>query len=149
MALNYNLTESAINSKNGVQLVYVLDCIKNSNYATDENKVFVNDFETIKFFFDCFNKEFNYRNNIKRFPNLQERIKEYLQGLPSCFTCAFYNCDIIDKGVKFGVLTGSDERKNEKFINNWFNVLAYRILQTADKVNFVYFPYTFVQLKTK
>ena len=131
-----NLSDSAVNGRNGKQLVYVLDCIENSTRAQDENQTFETDCEVIKFFFDCFESEYNYKQNKQRFPNLQERIKNWIAGLPSCFCCDYESYNIIQRGVEFGVLTGTDEKKNEKFVNGWFNVLACRIIQVAVKVGY-------------
>ena len=80
---NLNISDRAKNGRNGIQLVYVLDCIRNSSRATDEGKEFANDSEVLKFFFDIFDEEFNGSYNKKYYPNLQDRISHYLQGLPS------------------------------------------------------------------
>ena len=131
---NLNISERARNGRNGVQLVYVLDCIRNSSRATDEGREFANDFEVLKFFFDTFNEEFNDQYNKRRYPNLQNRIGEYLQGLPSCMDVDYWNDEIIKLGLIWGVLDQSEGRKAEKFVNNWFNVLGLRICQAAQKV---------------
>lgn len=137
---NFNLSNSAVNGLNGVQLVYVLDCIKNSTRAKDENRTFANDLEAITFFFECFEKEYNHEYNKKMCPNLQRRIKEWIAGLPSCFNCYYSNYDIINCGIKWGKLSGFDgfanERKNETFVNGWFSILALRAIQTALKLGY-------------
>ena len=131
---NLNISERAKNGRNGVQLVYVLDCIRNSSRATDEGMEFANDYEVLKFFFDTFNEEFNDQYNKRRYPNLQNRIGEYLQGLPSCMAVEYWNDEIIKLGLIWGVLDQPEGRKAEKFCNNWFNVLGLRICQAAQKV---------------
>ena len=133
---NFNLSNSAVNGLNGVQLVYVLDCIKNSTRAKDENRTFANDLEAVTFFFDCFEREFNHENNKKMYKNLQQRIKEWIAGLPSCFNCYYSNYDIINCGIKWGKLSGDNERKEENFVNGWFSVLALRVIQTALKLGY-------------
>lgn len=129
-----NLSERAKNGRNGVQLVYVLDCIKNSSMATDEGKEFANDFEAIKFFFDTFNKEFNYQYNKRLYPNMAERIGQYLRGLPSCCNIDYWDDEIIKLGISWGVLTSADDKKAEKFVSNFFTVCGERILKAAQKV---------------
>lgn len=129
-----NLSERAKNGRNGVQLVYVLDCIKNSSRATDEGKEFTNDFEALKFFFDTFNEEFNYQYNKRLYPNMADRIGQYLQGLPSCCNIDYWNDEIIKLGISWGVLTSADDKKAEKFASNFFTMCGVRILQAAKKV---------------
>lgn len=131
---NLNISERARNGRNGVQLVYVLDCIKNSSRATDEGKEFANDFEVLNFFFENFNAEFNYQYNKRRYPNMAERIGQYLQGLPSCCGVDFQDDVIIKLGVLWGVLSSVDDRKAGKFASNFFRVCGLRILQDAQKV---------------
>ena len=129
-----NLTERAKNGRNGVQLVYVIDCIKDSSRAADENKKFNTDAEALQFFFDNFNEEFNYQYNKRMFPNLAERIGEYLRGLPSCCNIDYTDYNILLLGVKWGVLSSTDDKKACKFLENFFSVCGVRILQAAQKV---------------
>ena len=131
---NLNISERAKNGRNGVQLVYVLDCIRNSSRATDEGKEFANDFEALKFFFDNFNEEFNDQYNKRLYPNMAERIGQYLQGLPSCCNIDYWNDEIIKLGVSWGVLDQTEGWKAEKFVSNFFCKCGFRILQAAQKV---------------
>lgn len=143
MVKNVNLTERAKNGRNGAQLVYVIDCIKESSRATDEGKEFDTDAEALQFFFDCFEQEFNYQYNKRRFPNLAERIGEWLRGLPSCCNIAYDNYSILMLGIKWGVLSSTEDKKADKFIENFFNGCSYRILQAAQKVGINPFKYSF------
>ena len=129
-----NISERARNGRNGAQLVYVLDCIKNSSRATDEGITFANDYEALKFFFDCFDGEFNYQYNKRRFPNLSERIGDYLRGLPSCCSVAYWNDEILKLGFSWGVLDSVEGRKAEKFLENYWMFLGLRLCQAAQKV---------------
>lgn len=135
MTTKLNLTDRAKNGRNGVQLVYVLDCIRNSSRATDENRVFNNDREALEFFFAAFNDEFNDRYNKRLFPSLSVRIGEYLRGLPSCINVDYRNEDILKLGLMWGVIDSTEGRKAEKFLNNFFPVLGCRICQAAQKVD--------------
>lgn len=134
MATKANLTERAKSGRNGVQLVYIIDCIKESSRAADEGKEFNTDAEALQFFFDNFNEEFNSRYNKRMFPNLQERIGEYLKGLPSCCNIDHTDYNILLLGVKWGVLSSTDDKKAGKFLNNFFAVCGLRILQAAQKL---------------
>lgn len=138
----FNLTERAKNGRNGVQLVYVLDCIKNSTRAYDEGKTFATDADALTFFFECFNSEFNYTYNKRRFPCLSERIGDYLRGLPSCCNIDFWNDEILKLGLVWGVLDSTEGRKAEKFTENFFDVCGLRICQAAQKVGLN--PYQYI-----
>lgn len=116
------------NYKNlGVQFGYILDCIYNEN---NEN---MSDKEAINFFFKCFNDEYNYDYNKRLYPNLQKRISEYIQGLPNCFGIAFTHYDIEQIGKSWGYCT--TPAKTANFVNNWFSVIAFRLIQLKEKLN--------------
>lgn len=111
----------------GVQFAYILDCIYNEN---NEN---MSDKEAINYFFDCFNKEYNDTCYKRLYPNLQERVKEYICGLPSCFGVAYCNDDIINIGKSWGYC--KTEKQQRDFLNNWVSVIAWRLIQLKDKLN--------------
>lgn len=113
--------------KVGVQFAYVLDCIYN-----DENEN-MNDKEAINYFFECFNKEYNDIYYKRLYPNLQERIKEYIKGLPTCFGVAFCDDTIINIGKSWGYC--KTEKQQCDFLGNWFSVIAFRLIQLKDKLN--------------
>lgn len=136
-----NISERARNGRNGVQLVYILDCIRESSRATDEGMTFETDFDALKFFFDCFNQEFNHTYNKRLFPCLSDRIGAYLRGLPSCCNIDYWNDSILKLGLMWGVIDSMEGRKAEKFVNNFFEVCGLRICQAAQKVGLN--PYQF------
>lgn len=111
----------------GVQFAYVLDCIYN------DEKDNMTDKEAINYFFECFNKEYNNNYNKRLYPNLQERISQYIQGLPTCISIAFTDYDIINIGKSWGYCT--TPAKTANFVNNWFSVIAWRLIQLKDKLN--------------
>lgn len=116
------------NYKNvGVQFAYVLDCIYN-----DEN-LEMSDKEAINYFFDCFDKECNDAYYRRLYPNLQERVKEYIKGLPSCFGVDYCTDNIINIGKSWGYCR--TERQIVDFQNNWFSVIAWRLIQLKEKLN--------------
>ena len=136
-----NLTEKAKNGRNGVQMVYVIDCIKESSRTADEGKEFKTDAEALQFFFDCFEQEFNFQYNKRQWPNLAERIGEYLKGLPSCCNIDYTDYSILLLGVKWGVLSSTDDKKANKFLENFFSVCGVRILQAARKLGIDTYKY--------
>lgn len=131
-----NISERAKNGRNGKQLVYVLDCIRNSASAFDNNVTFENDKEVIAFFFEKFEDGFNHAYNKRLYPNLQVRIGHYLQGLPSCCSVEYFDNEILRLGLAWGVLDSTEGRKAEKFVENYWDYLGLRIIQIAHKVDF-------------
>lgn len=111
----------------GVQFAYVLDCIYN------DEKENMSDKEAINYFFECFNKEYNDIYYKRLYPNLQERIKEYIKGLPTCFGVAFCDDTIINIGKSWGYC--KTEKQQCVFLDNWFSVIAWRLIQLKDKLN--------------
>lgn len=111
----------------GVQFAYVLDCIYN------DEKDNMSDKEAINYFFECFNKEYNNNYNKRLYPNLQERISQYIQGLPTCISIAFTDYDIINIGKSWGYCT--TPAKTANFVNNWFDTIAFRLIQLKEKLN--------------
>lgn len=130
MEKKVNLTERFKNSKTGVQCVYILDCIKNSSCVNDENIEIMSDKEALELFVKYFKEEFNYSYNKKRYPILQNRIEQYLRGLPSVCNVAYSDYNIEQIGKSWGYC--GTERKAAEFVNNWWSVLAFRIVQLAD-----------------
>lgn len=115
------------NKNVGVQFAYILDCIYN------DEKDNMSDKEAINYFFESFNKEYNNNYNKRLYPNLQERISQYIQGLPTCISIAFTDYDIINIGKSWGYCT--TPAKTANFVNNWFAVFAFRLIQLKEKLN--------------
>ena len=111
----------------GVQFAYVLDCIYN------DEKLDMSDKEAINYFFDCFDREYNDAYYKRLCPNLQERVKEYIKGLPSCFGVAYCIDTIINIGKSWGYC--KTEKQTSNFVNNWFDVIAFRLIQLKEKLN--------------
>lgn len=113
---------------NGKQFAYVLDAINVTDF--DGNELQATDKERVKYFFEMFESEFNYEYNRRRYPNLQNRISEYIKGLPSCINIAFENYKIAEIGKTWGYC--KNERKEAEFIDNWFSVIAFRLIQLKE-----------------
>lgn len=113
----------------GVQYAYILDAIH-----TD--KLFeypLSDMGKIVYFFETFNKEYNYDYNKLCYPNLQDRVAEYIKGLPSCIGIAFSDYDIEQIGKSWGCC--KTDKQTAKFVNGWFDAIAYRLIQLANYYN--------------
>lgn len=84
-------------------------------------------------FFDSFNEEYNNACNQRLYPDLQERVKEYIKGLPSCFSIDYSDYNIEQAGKSWGYCQTGKQREN--FINNWFSVIAFGLIQLKEKLN--------------
>ena len=93
-----------------------------TNYYDYESKT---DKDKVQFVLNCFDKEYNFFNNKKRYPNLVTRFSEWLQGLPGVFEVPFYYDQILQIGLRFGLINpGRTEDEEETFLNNWFELCA-------------------------
>lgn len=111
---------------NGVQYGYVLDCIQSDEVELTTDK------ERIEYFFRMFGVEGDCENKRRLCPNEQERIAQYLRGLPSCCGIAYANYDIVQIGKSWGYILDTERKENE-FCERWFNVMALRLMQIRDK----------------
>ena len=116
MDKNVNLTERFKKSRIGVQCVYILDCIKDSSYVNDEEIEIGSDKEAVALVVNKFMETANYEYNKKRFPNLQDRIEDWLRGLPSVCSVEYKNYNIEQIGISWGYC--GTEKKAAEFVEN-------------------------------
>lgn len=113
--------------KVGVQFAYILDCIH-----SDEVKL-TTDKERIEYFFRMFSMEGDCDYKRRVYPNEQERIAQYLQGLPSCCGVAYTYHDITALGESWGYDLDTERKANE-FCERWWSVIALRLMQIRDRI---------------
>jgi hypothetical protein len=130
MDKNVNLTEGFKERGIGVQCAYILDCIKDSSYVHDEEIEIGSDKEAVALVVNKFMETANYEDNKKRFPNLQDRIEDWLRGLPPVCSLEYKYYNIEQIGISWGYC-GTEKRAAE-FVEKWWSVLAFRIIQLAD-----------------
>jgi len=80
----------------------------------------------------CFNSEYNYQNNKKRYPNLQNRICNYLQGLPYGFGFG-YKYQILEFAATLHKIEKIPENKENIIINNFYNHCAFMLMKLGSK----------------
>ena len=112
--------------RTGQQWAYLLDAIYNPETGED----FASDADAVRFAWGCFCDEFNFEANRRRYPNISERVGQWLQGLPSCVGIAYTYADIIEIGRGWGYC--QTERKAAKFCEDWFRVMGWRLVQLAE-----------------
>lgn len=107
----------------GAMFAYILDSVYYDVIDTES----MTDKEKIGFLIDTFFEEkCKYDRSGMRTIDL---LREWLQGLPSAISVAFYYSDIAATGKSMGYC--KDARSEARFINNWWGMLAYYILRLA------------------
>ena len=122
------MNDLRLNKRYGVQFEYLFDCIDTEQIGEDAT-----DKEKINFVFKTFEDEYGNPYNKRIYPNECERLAQYLRGLPSCVNVAFVNYDIIQIGKSWGLCKTSKAEAN--FVENWFDVCAFRLIQMRDVLN--------------
>ena len=105
---------------------YIRECITLPNTNTTKQKVVQ--------LLHHFDVECNFENNKKRMPNLQDRVKNWLQGSPSAISLPFYYVDMIADATRLHKAKALTEKEKEKVCDNFNNHLAYHILKYAEEL---------------
>lgn len=115
---------------------YIESCIMDNESIFQSYEVTTESLtDRVKFVLDCFNSEYNYINNKKRYPNLSNRIGDWFMGLPSVINIDFENYKIIEIGKQMGVLSqDATEKQEDKFLESWFTYNAHYLLKLAKKL---------------
>lgn len=105
---------------------YILSCIDSSDHYPLEPKT---DKDKVRFVVDCFvNEKWSWQK--KQNINLQNAFTEYLQGLPTCLTLAFYNSDIIKLAEEVnGEVYG--EKQADKILENYWLFMTAKFFKLA------------------
>jgi hypothetical protein len=110
-------------------IIFLLDSIEieeNEN-ATDKEK--------INYFFDCYDREFNHDYNKRYYPNEQERLKNYLQGLPSFINIPYYDWDILELYKELNGIKTLSSKKEESVLKYYWDKIAFTLIQLKRKYN--------------
>ena len=108
---------------------YILDSIDSEGYDIKTETPT----EKLDFLFDCFEVEFNYKNNQLRYPNFQDRFANWLQGLPSVINLPYQEYEILQLSkILFEVYTLTKKQK-ETIINNYWSFMAFQIIKLKNK----------------
>ena len=108
---------------------YILDSIDSEGYDIKTETPT----EKLEFLFDCFEVEFNYKNNQLRYPNFQDRFANWLQGLPSVINLPYQEYEILQLSkILFEVYTLTEKQK-KTIINNYWSFMAFQIIKLKNK----------------
>tara|TARA_R100001443_G_scaffold18806_6_gene30031 strand:+ start:5089 stop:5460 length:372 start_codon:yes stop_codon:yes gene_type:complete len=108
---------------------YILDSINSEGYDIKTETPT----EKIQFLFDCFEVEFNYKNNQLRYPNLQDRFANWLQGLPPAIDLPYQNYKILQLSKILLEVYTLTEKQEETIIKNYWSFMAYHIIKLKNK----------------
>ena len=79
---------------------------------------------------EAFNSEYNYPDNKRRYPSLQNRFAEWLMGLPNALNVEYRNFAILELVKKWeSIPENATEKQEDKIIENWFNFAAINFFQ--------------------
>ena len=108
---------------------YLLD----SAYDMDE----LNDSEKAQAMYDKFVNEYCHPQNMKRYPNTQDRLREYLQGLPFNIAYADYQIARDTEALHELPAESLSDKQEAQIVENWFNFCAFKFLQMWEHYNVV------------
>ena len=115
---------------------YILDIVINAEDVKSEYSKEIENTEAARLAFvvECFNQEFWYENNRRRYGNHVRGFSEWLMGLPSVINIDYTHYSILRIAVEWGSLQeGATERQEDKIIDNWFNFIANKFFQLCRK----------------
>lgn len=98
--------------------VYAYFC--ESTYGFEGNEA-----ECAAHIWNRFNSQYNYSDNRDRIPNLQERVAEWLSGLP--LNIAHCRSDILEIAELWSETSYTDKQA-ERVIDNWFGFMALNLI---------------------
>jgi hypothetical protein len=109
---------------------YILSCIDGDSYGVKTET----DKEKISFVFDCFLKEYCFKDNLKRYGSYQNTFANWLMGLPSSINIDFENYAIIERLKEFRIINSfTTEKKIDLYLSQWFEQIASKCMQMAIK----------------
>lgn len=109
---------------------HILDSIDASGYSIPDQHL-MGDRMRLSFLYTTFHSEYGWA--INRYGELNA-FKEWIQGLPSCFTVHFTNHDILTFAKSTGYYGEKmTEAQEEKVLENWFNLVAVKTFQLFRK----------------
>ena len=113
----------SILKSNYVVYAYLINCVDLSGYGIITSNVTPH--KTLQSLKEIIKKEMQCLT--------QDVLKNYLSGLPSSIGIVFEYSEITQKLTDFGIITSqTPQSKIDKFVNNWFGVMGYRLYQLLE-----------------
>ena len=119
------------NSKKYLQNVrtFILESIDGEGYDVVTNT----EAEKLAFMWDCFENEFNCKNNVVRYPNLQTRFSHWLMGLPTAINIPFAFHEILEVSKKLLEIETLTDKQEDNIIENYYNFMSYQVIKLTKK----------------
>lgn len=117
---------------------YLMTCIPDvQTIAAEYDQIVENtDKARVNWVVDTFDREYGCEYNLKRWPNRQERFKEWLMGLTGACRVDFMNYRIIELAKEWGSLpANATEKQEDKIVANWFNFISFKFWQLHTTLN--------------
>ena len=108
---------------------YILDSIDSEGYDIKTETPT----EKLQFLFDCFEVEFNYKNNQLRYPIFQNRFANWLQGLPSAISIPHQYNKILELSRNLLEVDTLSEKLENQIIKNYWSFMAFHIIKLKNK----------------
>jgi len=108
---------------------YIIDSIDGEGYDIKTETPT----EKLQFLFDCFEVEFNYKNNKLRYPNFQNRFANWLQGLPSSISIPHQYNKILELSKNLLEVDTLSEKLEDQIIKNYWSFMAFHIIKLKNK----------------
>lgn len=118
---NSNAYKKAIQS-------YLLDAIHDPDTEREMSAK-----EKVDFFFQRYESEYNSDYTKRRYPNHQERLAQYLTGLPSILSIAFESHKILELAAKLHECE-IPEGKKDTILNNYWNHMAFHMMRLRESM---------------
>ena len=116
---------------------YILNAIDGENYGVKAET----DGEKLTFLANTFEREYLSHYSISYYGSVQNCLKNWIQGLPSSFNIDFENYEILKIAKEWGSIPeNATEKQEDKILDNWFNLVAFKTLQLFKKHGIVLVP---------
>ena len=123
------------NSKQYRERIYA-ELLERINFEDDNGK-YIEDLtprQKIEYLLATYKSEYDNSYNRKQYPNNQERLAQWLMGIPSNIDLPIYNSNILEFAAKVHGIESVPKDKENVIINNWFNHIAFILIQMNSKI---------------
>jgi len=92
--------------------------------------------QKFQFVVNQFFTEFECEYARRRTPNYQQRVGEWLSGVPSCIDIPFYNVDILALAKDLQEIEGDTKKSwEDAVLKNYWGFMAHHIIKLQEKYN--------------
>lgn len=138
---NYLTIEQLRNFKglNGKYYPFIIESINTEGHDVNPQT----EREKLQFLANCiYNEKIKFHKDwLRYYGNLQNCLKDWLQGVPGAINLPIYYSEIMELAVKFNsVPENYTDKQYEKIISNFYSFIACKILQLFSKYDIEIIP---------